>query len=201
MRKYTVIKSDNVLHDMAVGLLEMNGYQCTDGDMTFDPKRYMNKTVLLLGNDSVSVETLNELLPRIRTLVYVGENGDIKNAIKEYYESKDIPMMLDNPGITSSIQVYYDAKTTVELYTSPIFSVPELVAKYIASCGPKICLLVKYVVQSSTMRNTAAFDHMDVGDLEPLHDKFMEYHDKCEDLGGAYDRAVLLEIFNENRPV
>ena len=136
----------------------------------------------------------------MRALIFVGENGPVKDSILEYVEEKDIPKRLENPGLTSSIDVFYTDKVIFELYASPIYSVAEIVGKYLANCGPKLMMLLRYISQVENQRTTAPFDHTDLRALQDVHFAFMKHHDMCMEEGLPYNQDFLLKILKDNPP-
>ncbi len=203
MRNYTLFGVRDFMSEVSLELLKMSGHGVSlISDEKFDPRKFMSKTVILFGNLSPEdLLNLQSILSRIKTLVYVGVNGAEKNLIMDYIEEKDIPVIVENPGISSSIGAYYNNRQVFELYTSSVFSPIELVSKYLTDCGPKLCLMMRYLSQVKTGRVMDGFDHHDLRDLMDLEYEFTSYHDDCLNSNKTYDREELLEIFKKTKPI
>lgn len=200
MRKYTKFGTFERINDVAVEMMKMSGYSVTDiSHEEIKPNHFQMKTVIAMGN--IDIDLFKEILPKVRVLVYVGNDEEIKAAILEYVTEKDIPKRIDNNGISGTVEAWYDATKTFEVYSSLIFSDLELICKYISDNGPKISALVRYISQIELQRNATVFDHSNIRDLEPMVYTFFDYHENCVDNDQVYDKEELLKIYDKFNPV
>ena len=71
MRKYTVIGEKNRIQKLAFEFLKMES-ENNEEILEENSKKFLNKHVLLLG--SVNLPFLKEILQKVRTLVYIGND-------------------------------------------------------------------------------------------------------------------------------
>lgn len=199
MRKFTRVGVYERIHEFTAQLLQMeekNKVEVVDPD----PKKFLSKTILVMGN--VDVDFFKEIIARVRSVIYIGNDQEIIDVIVNYTLEKDIPLVVSNSTLSQDIRAWYNAHKTLEIYSSSIFSEMELANKYLVNTGPNFSLLVKYISQMELMRNTAVFDHDNFEELKPLYAQFNEYHDAKTnaDPPELYNQEELLEIFNKYRP-
>lgn len=193
MRKYTQLGEMNKLQKIAIGFMKTNGFEVSEIDELVSNK-FMMKTIIAMGD--LDIQLLREILPKVRTFVYVGNNEEVKSVIAEYVAEKDIPLAMNKESIAASIDVWYNDVKTIEVYSSSIYSELELVNKFICVFGPKIQALSRLISQVELNRDTAPFDHLDLRQIEMLHEKFMEYFELKE----MMDSDELIEIYNMFKP-
>lgn len=199
MRKLTTIGVFENIHHYTAELLKMQGKNTvSEIEEKTDARKYLSKSVLVMGN--VNVNFLKDVMPRARAIIYIGNDDEVKTAIRNYAIEKDIPQQVENVSLSATIESWYSPLKTLEIYSSVIFSEMELANKYMMNTGPLFSLLVKYISQIELVRNTAIFDHDNYDDLKDLHKAFNDYHEKKIAAGENYDQDELLDIFNVNRP-
>lgn len=201
MRKFTKVGTFERIHEYTAELLQMQGKNSVEEIEELDARKFLSKTVLAMGN--IDTDFLKEIITRARTIVYIGNDQEVKDVIIQFAAEKDIPQMVDNSGLSYSIQAWYNPQKTFEIYSSDIFSEMELANKYLMNTGPNFGLLVKYISQIELVRNTAVFDHDNFDDLKLIYSKFSEYHDNKTMAvpRETYDEQELLDLFNEYRPL
>ena len=194
MRKYTVIGEKNRIQKLAFEFLKMES-ENTEEILEENSKKFLNKHVLLLG--SVNLPFLKEILQKVRTLVYIGNDERIKETILEYVSEKDIPIKIDQQEMFSgTINVFYNNIKTIEIYSSFIYTELELICKYILQLsGTKVMLLAKYISQYFTNRTSEIFDHKRIDELEALYSNTMDYIDHMEENKEVLVKEDLLEIY------
>lgn len=199
MRKYTVIGEKNRIQKLAFEFLKMES-ENTEEILEENSKKFLNKHVLLLG--SVNLPFLKEILQKVRTLVYIGNDEKIKETILEYVAEKDIPMKIDQQEMFSgTINVFYNNIKTIEIYSSFIYTELELICKYILQLsGTKVMLLAKYISQYFTNRTSEIFDHKRIDELEALYSNTMDYIDHMEENKEVLVKEDLLEIYQTYKP-
>lgn len=199
MRKYTVIGEKNRIQKLAFEFLKMES-ENTEEILEENPKKFLNKHVLLLG--SVNLPFLKEILQKVRTLVYIGNDERIKETILEYVAEKDIPIKIDQQEMFSgTINVFYNNIKTIEIYSSFIYTELELICKYILQLsGTKVMLLAKYISQYFTNRTSEIFDHKRIDELEALYSNTMDYIDHMEENKEVLVKEDLLEIYQTYKP-
>ncbi len=199
MRKYTVIGEKNRIQKLAFEFLKMES-ENTEEILEENSKKFLNKHVLLLG--SVNLPFLKEILQKVRTLVYIGNDERIKETILEYVAEKDIPMKIDQQEMFSgTINVFYNNIKTIEIYSSFIYTELELICKYILQLsGTKVMLLAKYISQYFTNRTSEIFDHKRIDELEALYSNTMDYIDHMEENKEVLVKEDLLEIYQTYKP-
>ena len=199
MRKYTVIGEKNRIQKLAFEFLKMES-ENTEEILEENPKKFLNKHVLLLG--SVNIPFLKEILQKVKTLVYIGNDERIKETILEYVAEKDIPMKIDQQEMFSgTINVFYNNIKTIEIYSSFIYTELELICKYILQLsGTKVMLLAKYISQYFTNRTSEIFDHKRIDELEALYSNTMDYIDHMEENKEVLVKEDLLEIYQTYKP-
>lgn len=199
MRKYTVIGEKNRIQKLAFEFLKMES-ENTEEILEENPKKFLNKHVLLLG--SVNLPFLKEILQKVRTLVYIGNDERIKETILEYVAEKDIPIKIDQQEMFSgTINVFYNNIKTIEIYSSFIYTELELICKYILQLsGTKVMLLAKYISQYFTNRTSEIFDHKRIDELEALYSNTMDYIDHMEENKEVLVKEDLIEIYQTYKP-
>lgn len=199
MRKYTVIGEKNRIQKLAFEFLKMES-ENTEEILEENSKKFLNKHVLLLG--SVNLPFLKEILQKVRTLVYIGNDERIKETILEYVAEKDIPIKIDQQEMFSgTINVFYNNIKTIEIYSSFIYTELELICKYILQLsGTKVMLLAKYISQYFTNRTSEIFDHKRIDELEALYSNTMDYIDHMEKNKEVLVKEDLLEIYQTYKP-
>ena len=199
MRKYTVIGEKNRIQKLAFEFLKMES-ENTEEILEENPKKFLNKHVLLLG--SVNIPFLKEILQKVKTLVYIGNDERIKETILEYVAEKDIPMKIDQQEMFSgTINVFYNNIKTIEIYSSFIYTELELICKYILQLsGTKVMLLAKYISQYFTNRTSEIFDHKRIDELEALYSNTMDYIDHMEENKEVLVKEDLIEIYQTYKP-
>lgn len=199
MRKYTVIGEKNRIQKLAFEFLKMES-ENTEEILEENSKKFLNKHVLLLG--SVNIPFLKEILQKVRTLVYIGNDEKIKETILEYVAEKDIPMKIDQQEMFSgTINVFYNNIKTIEIYSSFIYTELELICKYILQLsGTKVMLLAKYISQYFTNRTSEIFDHKRIDELEALYSNTMDYIDHMEENKEVLVKEDLIEIYQTYKP-
>lgn len=199
MRKYTVIGEKNRIQKLAFEFLKMES-ENTEEILEENSKKFLNKHVLLLG--SVNLPFLKEILQKVRTLVYIGNDERIKETILEYVSEKDIPMKIDQQEMFSgTINVFYNNIKTIEIYSSFIYTELELICKYILQLsGTKVMLLAKYISQYFTNRTSEIFDHKRIDELEALYSNTMDYIDHMEENKEVLVKEDLIEIYQTYKP-
>lgn len=199
MRKYTVIGEKNRIQKLAFEFLKMES-ENTEEILEENSKKFLNKHVLLLG--SVNLPFLKEILQKVRTLVYIGNDERIKETILEYVAEKDIPMKIDQQEMFSgTINVFYNNIKTIEIYSSFIYTELELICKYILQLsGTKVMLLAKYISQYFTNRTSEIFDHKRIDELEALYSNTMDYIDHMEENKEVLVKEDLIEIYQTYKP-
>mgnify|MGYP003617871787 FL=1 len=199
MRKYTVIGEKNRIQKLAFEFLKMES-ENTEEILEENPKKFLNKHVLLLG--SVNIPFLKEILQKVRTLVYIGNDERIKETILEYVAEKDILMKIDQQEMFSgTINVFYNNIKTIEIYSSFIYTELELICKYILQLsGTKVMLLAKYISQYFTNRTSEIFDHKKIDELEALYSNTMDYIDHMEENKEVLVKEDLIEIYQTYKP-
>ena len=199
MRKYTVIGEKNRIQKLAFEFLKMES-ENTEEILEENPKKFLNKHVLLLG--SVNLPFLKEILQKVRTLVYIGNDERIKETILEYVAEKDIPIKIDQQEMFSgTINVFYNNIKTIEIYSSFIYTELELICKYILQLsGTKVMLLAKYISQYFTNRTSEIFDHKKIDELEALYSNTMDYIDHMEENKEVLVKEDLIEIYQTYKP-
>lgn len=199
MRKYTVIGEKNRIQKLAFEFLKMES-ENTEEILEENSKKFLNKHVLLLG--SVNIPFLKEILQKVKTLVYIGNDEKIKETILEYVAEKDIPMKIDQQEMFSgTINVFYNNIKTIEIYSSFIYTELELICKYILQLsGTKVMLLAKYISQYFTNRTSEIFDHKRIDELEALYSNTMDYIDHMEENKEVLVKEDLLEIYQTYKP-
>ena len=199
MRKYTVIGEKNRIQKLAFEFLKMES-ENTEEILEENPKKFLNKHVLLLG--SVNIPFLKEILQKVRTLVYIGNDERIKETILEYVAEKDIPIKIDQQEMFSgTINVFYNNIKTIEIYSSFIYTELELICKYILQLsGTKVMLLAKYISQYFTNRTSEIFDHKKIDELEALYSNTMDYIDHMEENKEVLVKEELIEIYQTYKP-
>lgn len=199
MRKYTVIGEKNRIQKLAFEFLKMES-ENTEEILEENSKKFLNKHVLLLG--SVNLPFLKEILQKVRTLVYIGNDERIKETILEYVSEKDIPIKIDQQEMFSgTINVFYNNIKTIEIYSSFIYTELELICKYILQLsGTKVMLLAKYISQYFTNRTSEIFDHKRIDELEALYSNTMDYIDHMEKNKEVLVKEDLLEIYQTYKP-
>lgn len=199
MRKYTVIGEKNRIQKLAFEFLKMES-ENTEEILEENSKKFLNKHVLLLG--SVNILFLKEILQKVRTLVYIGNDEKIKETILEYVSEKDIPIKIDQQEMFSgTINVFYNNIKTIEIYSSFIYTELELICKYILQLsGTKVMLLAKYISQYFTNRTSEIFDHKRIDELEALYSNTMDYIDHMEENKEVLVKEDLLEIYQTYKP-
>lgn len=199
MRKYTVIGEKNRIQKLAYEFLKMES-ENTEEILEENSKKFLNKHVLLLG--SVNLPFLKEILQKVRTLVYIGNDERIKETILEYVAEKDIPIKIDQQEMFSgTINVFYNNIKTIEIYSSFIYTELELICKYILQLsGTKVMLLAKYISQYFTNRTSEIFDHKRIDELEALYSNTMDYIDHMEENKEVLVKEDLIEIYQTYKP-
>lgn len=199
MRKYTVIGEKNRIQKLAFEFLKMES-ENTEEILEENSKKFLNKHVLLLG--SVNLPFLKEILQKVRTLVYIGNDEKIKETILEYVAEKDIPIKIDQQEMFSgTINVFYNNIKTIEIYSSFIYTELELICKYILQLsGTKVMLLAKYISQYFTNRTSEIFDHKRIDELEALYSNTMDYIDHMEENKEVLVKEDLIEIYQTYKP-
>lgn len=199
MRKYTVIGEKNRIQKLAFEFLKMES-ENTEEILEENSKKFLNKHVLLLG--SVNLPFLKEILQKVRTFVYIGNDERIKETILEYVAEKDIPIKIDQQEMFSgTINVFYNNIKTIEIYSSFIYTELELICKYILQLsGTKVMLLAKYISQYFTNRTSEIFDHKRIDELEALYSNTMDYIDHMEENKEVLVKEDLLEIYQTYKP-
>lgn len=199
MRKYTVIGEKNRIQKLAFEFLKMES-ENTEEILEENSKKFLNKHVLLLG--SVNIPFLKEILQKVKTLVYIGNDEKIKETILEYVAEKDIPIKIDQQEMFSgTINVFYNNIKTIEIYSSFIYTELELICKYILQLsGTKVMLLAKYISQYFTNRTSEIFDHKRIDELEALYSNTMDYIDHMEENKEVLVKEDLLEIYQTYKP-
>ena len=199
MRKYTVIGEKNRIQKLAFEFLKMES-ENTEEILEENSKKFLNKHVLLLG--SVNIPFLKEILQKVKTLVYIGNDEKIKETILEYVAEKDIPMKIDQQEMFSgTINVFYNNIKTIEIYSSFIYTELELICKYILQLsGTKVMLLAKYISQYFTNRTSEIFDHKKIDELEALYSNTMDYIDHMEENKEVLVKEDLIEIYQTYKP-
>ena len=199
MRKYTVIGEKNRIQKLAFEFLKMES-EITEEILEENSKKFLNKHVLLLG--SVNLPFLKEILQKVRTLVYIGNDERIKETILEYVAEKDIPIKIDQQEMFSgTINVFYNNIKTIEIYSSFIYTELELICKYILQLsGTKVMLLAKYISQYFTNRTSEIFDHKRIDELEALYSNTMDYIDHMEENKEVLVKEDLIEIYQTYKP-
>ena len=199
MRKYSVIGEKNRIQKLAFEFLKMES-ENTEEILEENSKKFLNKHVLLLG--SVNLPFLKEILQKVRTLVYIGNDERIKETILEYVSEKDIPIKIDQQEMFSgTINVFYNNIKTIEIYSSFIYTELELICKYILQLsGTKVMLLAKYISQYFTNRTSEIFDHKRIDELEALYSNTMDYIDHMEENKEVLVKEDLLEIYQTYKP-
>lgn len=199
MRKYTVIGEKNRIQKLAFEFLKMES-ENTEEILEENSKKFLNKHVLLLG--SVNLPFLKEILQKVRTLVYIGNDERIKETILEYVSEKDIPIKIDQQEMFSgTINVFYNNIKTIEIYSSFIYTELELICKYILQLsGTKVMLLAKYISQYFTNRTSEIFDHKRIDELEALYSNTMDYIDHMEENKEVLVKEDLIEIYQTYKP-
>ena len=199
MRKYTVIGEKNRIQKLAYEFLKMES-ENTEEILEENSKKFLNKHVLLLG--SVNLPFLKEILQKVRTLVYIGNDERIKETILEYVAEKDIPIKIDQQEMFSgTINVFYNNIKTIEIYSSFIYTELELICKYILQLsGTKVMLLAKYISQYFTNRTSEIFDHKRIDELEALYSNTMDYIDHMEENKEVLVKKDLIEIYQTYKP-
>lgn len=199
MRKYTVIGEKNRIQKLAFEFLKMES-ENTEEILEENSKKFLNKHVLLLG--SVNLPFLKEILQKVRTLVYIGNDERIKETILEYVAEKDIPIKIDQQEMFSgTINVFYNNIKTIEIYSSFIYTELELICKYILQLsGTKVMLLAKYISQYFTNRTSEIFDHKRIDELEALYSNTMDYIDHMEENKEVLVKEDLIEIYQTYKP-
>lgn len=199
MRKYTVIGEKNRIQKLAFEFLKMES-ENTEEILEENSKKFLNKHVLLLG--SVNIPFLKEILQKVKTLVYIGNDERIKETILEYVAEKDIPMKIDQQEMFSgTINVFYNNIKTIEIYSSFIYTELELICKYILQLsGTKVMLLAKYISQYFTNRTSEIFDHKRIDELEALYSNTMDYIDHMEENKEVLVKEDLIEIYQTYKP-
>lgn len=198
MRKYVIFGNTN---DVVVQLMEMVGYE-VQKDLYTDPfnaLRFMMKTVIVFGD--CNLDHLQAILSRVKTLVYIGGNREVKDMILRHVEEKDIPLKIEQNSMVVNVSVHYNNRSSFEVYYSNAFTELELSAKYLLNLGPKLTLMMRYISQYEMKRNTLPFDHSDISALFPLYDAFTRYRvTECSLGDKLMDQDVLLQIFNDHKP-
>ena len=199
MRKYTVIGEKNRIQKLAFEFLKMES-ENTEEILEENSKKFLNKHVLLLG--SVNLPFLKEILQKVKTLVYIGNDERIKETILEYVAEKDIPIKIDQQEMFSgTINVFYNNIKTIEIYSSFIYTELELICKYILQLsGTKVMLLAKYISQYFTNRTSEIFDHKRIDELEALYSNTMDYIDHMEENKEVLVKEDLIEIYQTYKP-
>lgn len=186
------------IHNFTVEILKMQGKNEISEIEETDARKYLSKTVLAMGN--IDVDFLKEIITRVRAIIYIGNDEEVKNVIRDYTKEKDIRQTVHNETMSTVIEAWYNPQKTFEIYSSVIYSEMELANKYMMNTGPKFSLLAKYISQIELVRNTALFDHDNYDDLKPLYTKFCDYHGTKMINEESYVYEELLEIFEENKP-
>ena len=190
--KMTKLGSWNNLQNYTKKILEASGYFIEEiEDVTVN--KFMSKSVLAMGE--IDLEFVKAILPKIKHLIYIGENLEVKDVIDEYCKEKDIPQAMSKITFTNEIYVYRNNLKTIQLYGSNIFSELEIASKFMAYNGTKISNLVKYVSQVELQRTSAPFD-ADLDDIKNMYRDFVEYYESSEVL----DQERLIEIYETNKP-
>ena len=189
----------NRIQKLAFEFLKMES-ENTEEILEENSKKFLNKHVLLLG--SVNLPFLKEILQKVRTLVYIGNDEKIKETILEYVAEKDIPMKIDQQEMFSgTINVFYNNIKTIEIYSSFIYTELELICKYILQLsGTKVMLLAKYISQYFTNRTSEIFDHKRIDELEALYSNTMDYIDHMEENKEVLVKEDLIEIYQTYKP-
>ena len=190
-RKYTLLGEFMFLENVALKMMQLKEYETSRVEQGKSVNSYMNKTVLAMGE--IDKEELAAILPKVRVLVYIGNDHEVRNIITEFCEEKDLCKNIDNVTIGSGIEVWSNDKFTIEVYTSMNFSTLELLGKYILKSGPKLFTLMKYVSQIVMQRSSLAFD-VSLGDIRSGYDNFLKYHEDCEEKGIPYDEQELIKL-------
>lgn len=180
------------IHNYTGKILESFGYSI---EKIENPtvNKFMSKSVLAMGE--IDLEFLKAILPKVRNLIYIGENLEVKDTIAAYCVEKDIPVAMSKITFTNEVCVYRNNLKTIQVYSSNIFSELELASKYMAYNGTKISNLVKYVSQVELQRTSAPFD-ADLEDIKNMYKDFVEYYESYEVL----DQEKLIEIYETNKP-
>ena len=190
--KMTKLGSWNNLQNYTKKILEASGYFIEEiEDVTVN--KFMSKSVLAMGE--IDLEFVKAILPKIKHLIYIGENLEVKDVIDEYCKEKDIPQAMSKITFTNEIYVYRNNLKTIQLYGSNIFSELEIASKFMAYNGTKISNLVKYISQVELQRTSAPFD-ADLEDIKNMHKDFVEYYESSD----IFDQEKLIEIYETNKP-
>ena len=198
MRKYTLFGYHNEIQDFAVDFLKMKGHVIETIDSS-DAKKYMSKNLLIMGD--IDIELLSAVLPKVRVIVYVGSDEEVKVILRSFAEEKDIKLIVSNNTISGEIEVYKDEKKIIEIYSSFIFSELELITKYlIGDTGPKVSRLARYLSQFFMNRSQATFDHPIVRQLADMHEAFKNYRDHADDNELIMTKEDFLNIYNKHDP-
>ena len=184
------------IHNYTGKILEAYGYQL---EKLEEPtaKNYMSKFVLAMGY--IDLDFLNAVLPKVWSLIYIGEDIGVKDTIAKFCEEKDIPEAMSKNAFTSSVVVYRNNTKTIQIYSSNVFSEMELASKYMAYNGTKIVNLIKYVTQVELQRTSAPFD-ADLNEIKGMHKRFVEYCEQCDKNGENLDPDKLIEIYELYKP-
>ena len=186
------------IQEFTIELLRMQGKIEIEEIVGNDARKYLMKDVLAMGN--IDTEFFSNIITRARSIIYIGNDQEIMNIIRNYAEEKDIPSQVNNENLSSSIQAWYKPSKSLEIYSSAIYSEMELANKYMMNTGPKFSLLVRYISQIELVRNTAIFDQEDYSKIRPMYDKFLKHHETIKAESKKYDEEYLLEIYEELRP-
>mgnify|MGYP003588167331 CR=1 FL=1 len=178
MRKYTVLGGVNELDLIAIKLLRLHGYDVTVDD-NLEAKNYLMKTVLCFGN--VGDELLVNVLQKAKVVVFLGLDGRSAEIIRDYVEQKDIPKMISKIDSVTGAEAWYNERNTYEVYTSNNITSLELVCRFLISVGQNTQILMRYVSQYYTKRNSGIFDHDNISELQEVYEKFMEYSREKEE--------------------
>lgn len=184
------------IHNYTGKILESYGYKL-EAIPNATSKNFMSKSVLAMG--FIDIEFLKEILPKIRSLIYIGENQEVKDVIIDFCIRKDIPEAMSKNSFTSSVTVYRNNLQTLQIYSSNVFSEMELASKYMAYNGTKIVNLIKYVSQVELQRTSAPFD-ADLNEIKGLHKEFVRYYEECEMSEENLDPDELIRIYEIYKP-
>lgn len=184
------------IHNYTAKILEGFGYEIERLENA-TAQNFMSKSVLAMGE--IDIDYLNKILPKARSIIYIGESFEVKQAIADFCTEKDIPAVIEKVTFTSEVKVYRNNLKTIQIYSSNVFSEMEIASKYMAYNGTKIVNLIKYVSQVELQRTNAPFD-ADLNVIVPMHKAFVSYYDSCEANKINFVPEKLIEIYETYKP-
>jgi hypothetical protein len=194
MIKMTKLGEWQNIHQYTGKILESYGYHLEEIE-NGTAKNFMLKSVLAMGD--IDIELLKEILSKVRSLIYIGESWDVKEAIAQFCIEKDIPEAMNKITFTSEVIVYRNNLKTIQIYSSHVFSEMELASKYMAYNGTKIVNLIKYVSQIELQRTSAPFD-AELDEIKGMYNAFIDYYHECEET--KLDPDKLIQIYETHKP-